>query len=341
MRRLLVFLFLVAAFGSVRAEEALCTSMGSACICSEPIQGTLVPQDVHWLDPSDSTVKPCVLEAGDPIRVPNNNDEYSSGSDSAVLNLLPTGHSVTNYIRSNSGTVGGYHIGHILSGSAPVARVSIRFYRFYSSDVQITGDNGGNCTNGKIANYHDGDFSTPHGTVDHQSNSVQFYSILNGYTVGGSPVADCCFSGPNLGAGIGNNDSWKGFWWRFEYVITNRSTGPTTFVLYRKKITVANTDPEEIVIDTRTQDLSTGPNPWTNAMATTLTPNETLEWVDTDAYRAGTCSGYMAHMYLMVAGWNTDTGQRIDAASEVEGGGGGSPTPGSLKGAVLRGATVK
>lgn len=41
----------------------------------------------------------------------------------------------------------------------------------------------------------------------------------------------------------------------------------------------------------------------------------------------GLLPGYTAHSHFLVAHWNTDTGQRIGAASEVEGGGGPPPPP--------------
>ena len=329
----IVFLFVTTA----HSVEQQCTDLGANCICSEPLQGTMVLDDIHWINPSDSTTKECTLDGnpGDAVRVPNSNSAYFAASDTSVLNLLPTGHSVSQYLRSNDGQIGGYHIGHILSSGDPVARVALRFYRYYSSNCQLTGE--GSCTNGKVANMHRAAFGAPQFTTSHTggpTGTIQTYAMGAGWTTGNN---DCCFEGPNIGAGM-THASFKGAWWRFEFVIQNRRSGPSTAVLYRKKVTVGNTEPEEIVIDTRTQDLSTGPEPWTTALATGMVPSEDLAWIDSDAYRAGTCTGYMAHMYSMVAAWSTDTGQRIGAASEVEGGAGQT---GSVRGAVIRGGVVK
>ena len=37
-------------------------------------------------------------------------------------------------------------------------------------------------------------------------------------------------------------------------------------------------------------------------------------------YRQGTCGGWLGFSYYMMAGWDTDTGQRIGPAVEIEGG---------------------
>ena len=45
----------------------------------------------------------------------------------------------------------------------------------------------------------------------------------------------------------------------------------------------------------------------------------------TEFYRFGGCAGWQGWVYLAMGKWSTDAGQRIGAATEVEGGGGLPP----------------
>jgi len=109
-------------------------------------------------------------------------------------------------------------------------------------------------------------------------------------------------------------------------VVTNRAGGPSPngfrAEIYLKNVT--DNLPEQKVLDTR-GTFSAGLQSWGGW--TDLTPSSQQNSLEFAAYRQGTCAGYYGFSHVMAAGWDTDAGQRIGPAYEIEGGAGSPPPP--------------
>jgi hypothetical protein len=90
--------------------------------------------------------------------------------------------------------------------------------------------------------------------------------------------------------------------------------------VYRKNVTTNS--PDRKIIDTTLTCPDCGDNgfDWPTQAQTSLVSPAGMDMVTSNFYRAGTCSGYIATAYALAAQWDTDAGQRIDAACEIEGG---------------------
>jgi hypothetical protein len=217
-------------------------------------------------------------------------------------------------MRSSDGHNGIFWLGHRLSDSDPTARVAYRWYRYYSANHQFKGE--GACENSKFAE------NGP--IIDITGDMVHAYAWGN-FT----NSVDCCFVGPNYADGAPTTAAqWRNRWWRIEVVLRKRGAGQTGFTLqvYGKDIT--NNGPELVFVNSSIPDLGAGPNPWTSTQATQLTPQSTVSKLTSNNYRQGTCNGYQGFSHFMVAAWDTDQGQRIGPAYEIEG---VRPNPPSLR----------
>jgi hypothetical protein len=291
------------------AAEARCTELGANCVCSEPLQMTGFTgfNDAFW-NPSDSTdSKQCNGEGdglGVGFTITRNGatlDLFGEG-DATVLSRLPAGHSVSRYLRGPDDHQGTWFTGHTFSTSTQyAARLAMRFYTYQSDDFTlINQDNPTLGCNGKFMQFNN-DLKIDQGYGD--GNMYNWYEI-------GNVEQDCCFSGPSPAGGQ------YGKHWRMR--------------VYRKNVT--DNTPEVLWFDT--DEPFTQANPG----ATPITPKYGLvsafNTFLVNFYRqenvAGQCQGYRALSYVMVAGWDTDAGQRIGAASEVEGDGSGATALGNL-----------
>jgi hypothetical protein len=91
---------------------------------------------------------------------------------------------------------------------------------------------------------------------------------------------------------------------------------------------VTNNTPEELIIDSTVPTANPPESDWTSTIATTWKPAATrVQEMYFDLFRRDTCLGYIGMTHIMAAAWSTDAGQRIGAAFEIEGGGGGGVTP--------------
>jgi hypothetical protein len=239
-----------------------------------------------------------------------------------------------------------------------IKRVAMRFYVYHSPDYDFVGDNGGRCTNGKW------------GGVDNLTHSRggsgapnSIYNFAWGPWTADGPggnqfLGDCCNVGPwrngenpsplNLsGQALTGRQAYNGKWWRVEVVETNRLGGlsPNGFRLQIFIRNITDDWPEQRISDTENASSTPGFTP-----SASLTPGEVgptgffdlhfAAWL----YRApdfvnpqpGDCRGWAAISHFMVAQWDTDTGQRIGAASEIEGGGGPSQSLGPTSPTNLR-----
>jgi len=321
------------------SPEQRCTDLGANCICSEPLNTTtytVVPGTNFAFNPADSTTKECAVEglAGAVYEIdPNENPDVRATNDSTVMNRLPPGHTNSFVLRGPiDNTVGLLFIGTKLKPSDPTARVAIRAYVFYSPTFNFHNDTNPafqGCNNsGKI--WQPWPSSSP-------GSGPILQSSADGIGWGAyswarySPFIDCCTLGPGYDpASLVSSDGKRGRWWRTELIITKRDSGGVQFKAYFKDVT--NNGPEFVAWDT-SKACGTTPEPpgcgpgtgWTSVMATGLIPPSVVDNLLLDGFRdkgTGTsCTGFAAYAHIMVAGWNTDAGQRIGPAKEIEGGG--------------------
>lgn len=314
------------------AAEQRCNELGANCVCSEPVNTATLGSVVSgfWLNPPDSTVKECATTGtgGNAIEA-NPINVVTTGNDPWVLGALPAGHSVQHYMRgvddhSNDGIwwFGQDNVDAL--GQIPTKRIAVRLYLYHSSaslgdpnDFEFIGD--GACTNTKffgrvgiVGNLH--------------PQNVNFYGFADWTYQGGSQqVGDCCFTGP---PDTTRSGPIRGKWMRYEMVYTNRAGGAApngiTFKLYEKNVT--DNLPEVLIVDSTVWDPNVGPNnawlDYTVNSENDLTPPSPFSDFTMNSFRQGFCRGYRAFSHYMVAAWDTDAGQRVGPAREIEGGGG-------------------
>jgi hypothetical protein len=300
--------------------EARCTELGANCIASEPLNTDTYVQDVaaFWdpadTDPKDTTSKQmslddqfpgaCIEETGfDTKHVV----DTSGPMFSALPNISP---SIKFLLRTT--TSGGNFLGHVFPASAPTARVAFRWYVYFSSDFEFTDST---CLNsGKL--FEMGDAAIPlvwTGGTRHQ---------MYGWA-GWSPTSlDCCLFGPGPSGGNIPYDAatMNGKWWRFEIAVRNNlpTASQTIIQTWRKNVT--DNLAEQLVLDTSmaTPQGAVG-DQWTSAQASTLKPLKTMARFAVTVWRNGVCAGYHGVTHMLAAAWDTDAGQRIGAATEIEG----------------------
>jgi hypothetical protein len=145
--------------------------------------------------------------------------------------------------------------------------------------------------------------------LDKHLGNVHMYNFLE-FT----PSSDCCTSGPGGDGGPTGND-WLGKWWRIEVIFINRAGPGFDAKVYMRNIT--DDEPEIKVIDLQ----AAGFPPWTSS----LTPPQRMDAMLVNNFRHA-CAGWIGISHYMMAGWDTNAGQRIGAAEEVEGEPGGDTT---------------
>jgi hypothetical protein len=311
-RLTLVVLFAVASLSDFttpsRAEaagnEARCGELGSSCICSEPFNTTTFANGPDFWNPSDTTTKECSVEpAVLGAAIVRTSNTIRGSNDAAAMAALPAAHSNSFFVRADDNHEGTFYAGHGLPVSSSFVRLAARFYIYHSPTFDYEGE--GSCRNSKQAEF-DGDSRIDYNTGAgfHTYNYLQF-----------SPGIDCCVSGPAL-----NQPSvagFKGKWVRHEIILTNRS-GPGYRLQSFMKNVSANT-PEVAVIDTSLDSRVNNLRPPT-LMSKILSNNH--RWSN-----GSVCRGWIGLSHYMMAGWTTNAGQRIGAASEIEGGGGAPNSP--------------
>jgi len=322
------------------SPEQRCTELGAACICSEPLN-TNTYNNVsggQFFDPADSTTKQCSTSGiGNAFVEDGSGFRYQAVSSGEAITALPAGHTNTWILRTLDGG-GGQFAGTRFPGTAPTARRSFRFYKYYSTNYAWVGDGG--CLNGnKLAqlssSFAGGSPSDVQGpVVTETAGTWSFYGveISTGYNQNG---LGCC-SGPGPGAQIGSNvslSSLRGKWVRYEIVIRNAATTGTgtVFEFYRKNVT--DNGPEYKYVDSLNPTTMADLVNWTTALATNLHPIKTIDHVAVDWFRNGTCAGFAGLSHFAAAAWSTDAGQRIGPAVEIEGG--SAPPPSSPVSVIL------
>jgi len=303
--RLLSAVFLAFVAVAAYGQEARCTELGSGCICSEPFQMTGFAQaggGAFW-NPNDTSTKQCDAEGGTGYAISRNTQDIVASTDATALAALPVGHSISRFMRAGSNHTGIFFGGNSQSISSSFVRISARWYVYYTPTYDFK--NEGSCTNSKVTE-HD------HNSRIDYTGGFHTYNYISGD--GWSPGADCCSSGP-VGTGgslLTTSSVLKGKWWRYEVVMTNRNGPDFRIQFFAKNVTDNGT--EIPVIDL-----------WNNGAVDNLTPPTLMSKIAFNHYRETSCQGWIGTSHYMVAGWTSDTGQRISAASEIEGGGGPAP----------------
>ena len=318
-----------------QAQEARCTELGANCVCSEPLQmtGFAVHPGGSWRNPNDSTVKECEVEygLGAGWAIARSLDPLIS-SNPAVLAALPTGHSVNRFATFPDGYTGGMAIGHGMGPSTSfVKRVSLRWYEYYSPNYAFD-DDPESCNASKLFEMN----SNVGGMItDIGYGPPSIYNFLT-FNLAGSQ--DCCgygglnvnmptnilqtMGGPAFGSPSPYYSYYRGKWVRWEIVVVNRdsSVDPWEQHVYVKNITDNGAEYEVA------SSCDVGGN-----LAAPCTQRATAVFNNfhVNGYRQDNCPGTRAYSHLLFAGWDTNAGQRIGAAVEIESGGGsgGDTTP--------------
>ena len=351
----------------ITSPEARCTELGVNCKCSEMLQATSYTgwpgqsNSVYW-NPNDSTTKQCNgqfsptgLEVGYAFfrGSPGQPLDFYPTTETFILNALPAGHSVERVLRGPDGHQGGAGLDYTWdAGGVEAARRSIRGYVYFSSDYTLVNQDTPTLgCNGKF-------FQTSNDVkIDRAYGGANVYNFLE--TV---PAQDCCTTGPyptdgafesqyqtyggygGMGHGSDTTDNyWNGRWWRFEAIITNADASAGNGKRWRLEAYIKNvTDnwPEVKWFDTvDTTQLAVGGAPLVTANRYGNQPFDNMHFNGFRAENvANQCDGFIAYSHFIAASWATDSGQRIGAAVEVEGGlggggGGGGPT-GGMGGAI-------
>lgn len=312
----LAVLFAVSSY----AEEQRCNELGANCICSEPFNTATIVRLTSWWNPGDTNSKPCNGEDSLLGNVITGSITMTMANTPAVLAKLPAGHSVTRFVRAHDGHAGGLSLGHN-SSSIPTKRVAFRWYVYHSATSNgdpanfkwSDNDLGGSCGNSKF--FHAGDISNE--VVNSGFFNDGSTDFVSSYT-----IYDWKYNGGKSTTGV--TAAWRtppkdlrGNWYRYELVLVNRNGGasPNGLRMYLYMKNVTTNGPEVTFWDT-TRDFKTA------SANNDLTPAHNIYRIAVNAFRNGNCPGYQGFSHLMLAGWNTDDGQRIGAAKEVEGGAG-------------------
>jgi len=332
---------------ALAANEALCATLGVNCICSEPLNtNSWVDRNGQsFYDPSDTTVsdKQC-SSSGVAVGAAYEQSPgairlfgAARGSGDPMFSALPNLSPSVQYLTRTQQNDGGGFLGSKLNYAVnPSARVGIRIYKYYSNDYVFTGSYPPDlplCNSAKVmqVGYNGAATSGPM-IADHDDNTA-FYDIEQ--SLQWSINSNGCCTGP----GPGNNRQplteaqRRGKWVKWELYMNNtRTTGvATTFEVWETLIDPVNAanNIEVKYVDTSVpKDFPNGAN-WTTALATTLHPLADMTDFSVNMFRSNNgnvCTGYAGYTHFLMAAWNTNAGQRIGAAVEIEGGGAGSDT---------------
>lgn len=305
------------------ANEQRCNELGVNCICSEPLNTPTwlpSPDNNNW-NPADTTGsdKQCNFEGSAGAVLNHSGLTMTPLTSGPMFTALPAKSPAITYLqRGPIGASTGF-IGHTFPPSTPTTRRAYRVYLYYSSDFQLETDA---CTNhSKIFQF--GHLPNLSALLSRGGGNYELY----GWT-GWNSNPDCCVQGPGNSAYFGTYTTARvaGRWWRYELIITNTTAGgtPTAIKIYQKNVT--DNTPEILLIDTTVVTPQPVGDNWDYTRSTTLSPAATnLDQMWIDSFTNGTCAGYHGFTHLLAAAWNTDSGQRIGAAVEIEGGGAGLP----------------
>lgn len=343
MKKLICVILLISFSTNLYAEEQRCKDLGANCVCSEPLNSSTYSTLFGFdFNPADSTTKQCtkasqsapgsVIEDGSGFR-------YVVETSGAMHNALPNKIAGLKLLRTKTSAEGnpaggGQFIGHEFAVTEKTARIALRGYKYFSSDYQIYRPV--TCENSsKLMQI--GQDSAVSAIVSGNGGTYDMYGWI-GWNFGS---LNCCTVAPGGQASVGSYSESKinGKWIRYEMVITNPlPTGVvTTFKLFAKNVT--DDLPEMKIVDSTIETLDpsadpTNPNAnqsWTQKIATTVKPNQRISQIVFNLFRRDNCTGYVGISHILAAAWDTDAGQRIGAAIEIEGGGSTPMAPAAPK----------
>lgn len=323
---------------SADAAEARCNELGANCVCSEPLQMTALTMRSGgaFYNPNDSTTKECNGQGdglGVGYAVTRGAGDLIVSTSPTMLAALPAGHGVARMLTFPDGYTGGLNIGYIFSNDATFTkRVSTRWYEYYSPNYGFD-DDPESCNASKLFEIN----SSSSGVItDIGYGPPSIYNFL-AFNVAGSQ--DCCgygqlnvnapagvitsMAGPAAGGISPYYQYYRGKWVRWEIVVVNRdsSVNPWEQHIYAKNIT--DNGPEYEVASSCDTDGGL-------TLPCGHKKSEVFKSFAVNGFRQNICPGTRAYSHFMVAGWDTNAGQRIGAAVEIEGGqanGGGDTTP--------------
>jgi hypothetical protein len=292
----------------VQAQEARCTALnvsGSTCVCSEPLQATSYPENVanDFKNPNDTSTLQCSQDGVTGGAITRTADDVVASSDSAALAALPSGNTVARFVRASNDHQGTFMVGSNTAVSGTFVRLAARWYIYHTPTYDFKLE--ATCENSKISELSNG------ALIDYTTPNFHTYNYLTW-----SPSVDCCVSGPGPSNNV-TSSTMKGKWWRWEVVMTNRSGPNFQLEMFGKNITDGSAEIQMI----RLSD---------NGSVSHETPPGIMSVILSNNHRfssAGSCRGWIGISHYMMAGWTTNAGQRIGAATEVEGGGGGPAVP--------------
>lgn len=313
-------------------SEQRCRDLGVNCVCSEPLQATAYTERVGgtFYDPNDSSLNPCNGQGdglGTGYAITRTAGDLTASTLSTILDALPSGHSVARVLKMPEAYTGDLYIGYAFASDTTFnERVAVRWYEYYSSTHGFD-DDPASCNASKLFEIlrdgssliYDEGFGPP--------------SAYNFLTFNSEGSQDCCgfgqlnvntpsqtmadMSGPD--AGFGGVSPYyqyqRGKWLRWEVVVVNRdSTNVANKFethVYVKNVTDGGSE-YEIISSCDTDGGLTSP---CSHRASTVFFDFHI-----NGYRQDTCPGYRAYSHVVVAGWDSNAGQRIGAAEEIEGG---------------------
>jgi len=287
------------------AAEQRCDELGASCVCSEPLNtGSYAPAGGNGWNPSDSTTKEC--NRGYPLWVQSDWSPASAsgmGLPSAIQYVArrgPENASDSTYLGGTSGAT-----------TASTKRVCVRFYTRYSADYQAK--NLPVCQANKFSEFSFGD-SNALFHWDWAESGAERFTIINWDKDGnGSPEPSY-----NLArTGPLTIEDCRSQWCHVEMCASgNIKTG------------------SGISAEGHVRGLSDGKRvDWNKTYIGSACPGGSCRGGDltavaiVNAYRQNTCAGSRYISHAMQAQWDTDAGQFIGPAYEVEGGGSTPPPP--------------
>jgi len=324
--------------------EARCVVLGANCLSSEPLNTNVYAASGDSYNPGDTTVSDKQASwsgTGLAIETISGSQQipFGAGVGDTAYNALPAlaKSNLTYVMRTPAGSRGSFNLGHNLSftgnGASYTKRMAWRAYVYHTSDFDWT-ENA--CHNGKI---YQG------GTLIIDNGGIPNFRDMTGWTIS-SPYVDCCNFGPRGSAGNTPNYAWwKGYWVRLEVVMVNRTggTGANSWQFYMYGQRLGTAEPELEIMNSRVPDVGydcTDPTTrWCSTYNVTPAGGRIDAWGFNRHRGTGVggevCNGYHAMTHWMQAGWDTDAGQRIGAATEIEGGGADKTPPAIPAGLTL------
>lgn len=282
------------------AAEQRCAELGASCICSEPLNtGTFTGGPPSW-NPADSTTKQCSAEGEPGGAIARNTRDLAGSTDAAALGALPPGHGVSQFLRAGEGHNGIFFVGNGMSISPSLVRIAARWYIYYTPTFEFVDE--GACENTKITEHSNGSRISLYIEGGNLTFNTYGYDSF-------TPSIDCCVTGPGPNVRFPLTQ-FKGKWWRFEVVMSNRSGPNFDMKFYGKNVT--DDSPEYLILDLAS-----------DGRVNKLTPPGLMSAILVNNYRQGTCRGWLGISHYLMAGWTTNAGQRIGPAAEVE-------SPGSI-----------